>query len=305
MIGVKRACRQLHKRWSIGRWDTLALAGHMSAGALSYYLNPCSPRTSRKPLPDHEAIRRDLESAGVEVVPYRIDVAAFDAWLDEVFWPEHYVEQCGEVFREKALEHYVGAQLLEMQAADVLIDVAAATSPWRELSERRYGCTTYSLDLAFPRGVHGKKIGADATQMPVPESWASKLALHCAFEVFEGNADMAFIPEAERVLKLGGRMVILPLYLHDTSHIDSSPLSDRRGLDYESAQRVWRDDGWIVRFSRKYSAASFVERVVSQVRSMNLKIFTIENEKDVSPACYLKFAALFEKGDAGEEHDQV
>jgi len=305
MIGVKRACRQLRRRWTIGRRDTLALAGHMSAGAISYYLNPCSLRTSRKSAPDHDAIRRGLDEAGLDVVPYRIDVDAFHAWLDEVRWPAKYVEQTGEVFHEKALEHYVGAQLLELRSDDVLIDVAASTSPWQELSERMYGCQAYSLDLAFPAGVRGKKIGADATRMPVPDGWASKLALHCAFEVFEGTADMAFIAEAERVLRADGRMVILPLYLHDTYHIDSSPLSDRRGLDYEEARRVWRDDGWIVRFSRKYSVDSFVERVVSRLRSMKLKIVRIENEQDVGAACYLKYAALFEKADAGAEHDQV
>ncbi|MDI3545099.1 MAG: hypothetical protein PWQ96_2400 [Clostridia bacterium] len=90
-------------------------------------------------------------------------------------------------------------------------------------------------------------------------------------------------------------MVILPLYMHNFYFLDSSPFTDRRNLDYQGAERVWRDDGHIIRFSRKYSVEAFVERIVTNLGGFNLKIFFIENEKEVSPRCYLKFAAVFEK----------
>ena len=121
------------------------------------------------------------------------------------------------------------------------------------------------------------------------------MALHCAYEMFEGDADIRLLPEAQRVLAAGGKMVILPLYMHNLYFADSSPWSDRRGLDYQGAERVWRDDGHRVRFSRKYSVDAFLKRVVSNMGDLKLKIYYIENEKEVSPICYLKFAAVFEK----------
>ena len=90
-------------------------------------------------------------------------------------------------------------------------------------------------------------------------------------------------------------MVILPLYMHNFYFADSSPLADRRGLDYQGAERVWRDDGYKVRFSRKYSVKAFLERVVSNLNGLSLKIYYIENEREVDDKCYLKFAAVFEK----------
>lgn len=92
-------------------------------------------------------------------------------------------------------------------------------------------------------------------------------------------------------------MVILPLYMHNFSFVDSSPFTDRRGLDYQGAERVWRDDGHRVRFSRKYSVKAFKERVVNNLSGFSLKIYYIENEKeeDAILNLYLKFAAVFEK----------
>lgn len=297
MTSVRRAMRHWKPH---GMVDALSLAGHLSAGVLDYYLNPWTQRQRCMSPPDHDTIAATLSRAGVTVKPYSIDLIDFQQWLDLVSFPEKYQRQCGAIFKEKALEHYVGAKLLSIQPGDVLIDVASSNSPWSEMAERAYECSAYALDLCFKRGIHGRRIGADATAMPLPDGWANGMALHCSFEMFEGTADIDLIPEAQRVLKPGGRMVILPLYLHDAYFAYSSPLSDRRGLDYQGAARVWRDDEWPVRFSRKYSVDSFVERIVSALGSMKLTVYVMQNETQVASNCYLKFAALFEKPVTGD-----
>lgn len=48
--------------------------------------------------------------------------------------------------------------------------------------------------------------------------------------------------------------------MHNFYFADSSPITDRRRLDYQGAIRVWRDDGHRVRFSRKYSVVVFIKR---------------------------------------------
>ena len=278
-----------------GLLDTIGLSFHIVAGLIDFYLNPFSKKQSKLPLPDYERIKIDFEKSGLEVVQFSININEFFEWLKEANFPKYYSQSYGDVFIEKALEHYVSAKLLDLQKGDILIDVAAASSPWFEIAERMYGCTAYALDLAFPPGINGKKIGADATNMPLPDGFATKMALHCAYEMFEGDADIRLLPEAYRVLAGGGKMVILPLYMHNFYFADSSPFTDRRDLDYQGAERIWRDDGHRVRFSRKYSVDAFLNRVVSNLSGLNLKIYYFENEKEVSPKCYLKLAALFEK----------
>jgi hypothetical protein len=289
---VSRAVKRIQKK---GLLDTAGFALHILSGLADFYLNPFAKKQSRLTKLDYNRIKRDFEARGIEVVPYQIDINEFKAWLSEAKFPEYYSKSYDDVFSEKALEHYVGSKLLDLYKGDVLIDVAASSSPWLEISERMYDCTTYALDLGFPPGINGKKIGADATAMPIPSGFATKMVLHCAYEMFEGDADIRLLPEAYRVLAGGGKMVILPLYMHNFYFADSSPLSDRRDLDYQKAERVWRDDGHRVRFSRKYSVEAFSDRVVNNLTGFKLKIFHIENEKEVSPACYLKFAAVFEK----------
>ena len=283
-IRGKRITGIIGATWNVGQ------------GLMDYYLNPSAKKQSELPKQNYEKIRADMENAGLQVIPYRIDVADFYKWLDKAAFPKEYIDSYGTKFVEKALEHYLGAKLLELGGReDVMIDIAAASSPWFEIAERMYGCKAYALDLSFPEGINEKKIGADATATPLPDGFATKIALHCAYEMFEGDADIRLIPEAERVLAPGGRMIILPLYMHNFYFADSSPLADRRGLDYQGAVRVWRDDVHNVRFSRKYSVNAFIERVVKHLGSLSLTIYFIENEKEVDPICYCKFVAVFQK----------
>jgi len=237
-----------------------------------------------------------MEQAGLKVFPYRVDIPEFKAWVGEAGFEEKYQVCYGSLFVEKALEHYVGAQILDLKPRQVLVDVAAASSPWMIIAERLYHVHAFSLDLRPSTSPSGRQIAADATRMPFRDESIDCMALHCAYETFEGDADSRLVAEASRVLRSGGRMVILPLYMHHLYFAESSPGTDRRGLDYQSALRVWREPLTSpARFSRKYNVSALMERVVGVKERLDLKIYYIENETEVDPVCYLKFAALFEK----------
>lgn len=67
-------------------------------------------------------------------------------------------------------------------------------------------------------GIHqtrpGWNIGRNAAAIPLPSASLDGMTLHCAFEHFEGNADSQFIRECARLLKSGGKAVILTLYVN-------------------------------------------------------------------------------------------
>ncbi len=64
----------------------------------------------------------------------------------------------------------------------------------------------------------------------------SKIALHCAYEMFENDADINLINEANRVLRKGGKMIIIPLYMDHIYHIQyaSQDITQWKHLKRES-----------------------------------------------------------------------
>ncbi|RJS78986.1 hypothetical protein CW713_08880 [Methanophagales archaeon] len=174
-------------------------------GMIDYHFNPNALKQSEiEPFIDNEKIRQEFIDSGFEVIDYEIDKADFTQWIHEVNFPTEYSEDYGEVFTEKALEHYLSSKLLDLNENDVFVDVAAASSPWYDLAERRYKCKSFAVDLHLPPKNDSRLIECDATNMPFDDESISKIALHCAYEMFENDADINLIKEANRVLSWGG-----------------------------------------------------------------------------------------------------
>ena len=275
--------------------QTLSYGSHKMEGLASCYLNPWALRTRDVEALDVEQVRQQLQAAGVTVPEYQIDRAGYEQFMQRAAWPpDFYGGPERGLYYEKTLEHYVGAALLELNPEDVLVDVAACGSPWYAIAPRLYGCEAYALDLNYPAGVHGHEIGADATATGLPDGFATKISVHCAFEMFENDADIRFLREAARLLRRGGKAVIVPLYMHHRLYyVESNPRLDRRGLDYSGAVRVWRTRH--VRFSRKYSPRAFLSRLVAGAAALHPHVWWVANAQQVHPDCYLRFALTLQK----------
>jgi SAM-dependent methyltransferase len=250
---------------------------------------------------DYEKIREEFITGGFEIEDYEITKDDFTHWLNEVNFPAKYAEGYGKAFTEKALEHYLSSKLLDLNENDVFIDVAAASSPWYDMAGKRYKCKSYAIDLRLPKNnTDPRLIQCDATRMPFAEGSVTKMALHCAYEMFENDADTNLIKEANRVLGKGGRMIILPLYMDHFYYILSNPKANRSGVVYGKAKRVWRDDKYRTRFDRHYSVEAFKERVADYKDKLKLKLYYFTNGKqmqqNIDDIIYIKFAACFTKG---------
>lgn len=224
---------------------------------------------SKDPVKNHGAyvrLRDHLDRLGVRVEDISVDVSDFRKWLKAYPEIDSAYCGCGDYHMEKCLEHYLSFTYLGLSSEDTFIDVAAADSPYSGLLRRRIGLTAYRMDMSYPKGVHGSDIGADAGDTGLPDGFATAMALHCAYECFMGDADIRFVHEAARLLRPGGSCVIVPLYLHDTYFISTSPYCNQECVVIDSgARKVWRDDSYKVPFSRHYSPQSFVERVYSRL----------------------------------------
>ena len=153
-------------------------------------------------------IKSELRKNGFNVIDFKINISNYMNYLKNAEYnkyPRYFnlTKRTGR-FIEKSLEHYLTAELLNLSKDDTYIDIANANSPTPDIYYKLYGCKVYRQNLWSPKGIHENIIGGDASNMPVKDEFASKMALHCSFEHFEQKSDTNFIKEVSRVLKKGG-----------------------------------------------------------------------------------------------------
>ena len=237
-----------------------------------------------------------LQTMGVKVKNFKIDVADYQHYFAAARYSKDYKDYYPFSISEKSLEHYLAAKLLNLNESDVYIDVASENSPVPEIYHRLFGCRTYRQDVVYPPGLNGDMIGGDASNMPVPPEFASKIGLHCSFEHFEGNSDINFIRETSRILISGGRVCIVPLYILEKYAIQTDPLFvDSSEIHFEDDAIVYCAKGWGNRHGRFYDPEHFVTRVCNNLGDLKIIFYRFTNFKDVDESCYARFAILIEK----------
>lgn len=284
-------------------------ANHMFTNAIKYRLNRglfwnrcCNNVRNPKQI---EAIRYTTEIINeiVEILkmnnfnvkPYTIDVADYHSYLKAANYEtfSYYKNGKGKNFPEKSLEHYLAFKFLNLKADDVYIDIGNFESPTLDIYHNLVDCITYKQDLQFPEGVHGNTIGGDAGNLPLPNGFASKMGLHCAFEHFENDSDIRFIREAGRVLRPGGKVCIVPFYLFNQYAIQTNPAHAL--IDIEPDAVAYCAKNYHNRHGRFYDVPHIISRIRNNLGPLKLTIFVMQNEKEVDPSCYVKFIGLFEK----------
>jgi SAM-dependent methyltransferase len=264
------------------------------------YFKPLAQRDRQnrfEPL-DMAQVEERLTRWGIALEPYRVNWHGF-----EEFQRQH----AGQFGRwngkiEKQLEYFISRDLLDIQPDDCLIDIGSWYSPYPDLIRREYGCTVYAQDLSYGQGIHGWQIGGDAAALPLTDGSVSKMALHCTFEHFEGDTDTRFVREVSRVLAPGGRVVIVPLYIHQDYTIWSDPsLFASSRIQPDSGAKVYLNVGWSNQFGRHYSPEALRDRIARQAGGLSFKVLQIANVPDLDPRCYVRFIGLLDK----KVHDSI
>jgi SAM-dependent methyltransferase len=241
----------------------------------------------------------ELKASDFNVKDYRIDVSGYLAYIKNAQYNKYPAYMNGgkaKNFVEKSLEHYLAAKFLNLNVSDVYIDIASSDSPAAEIYSKLYGLKFYKQDLLFCPGLHGNIIGGDASNIPLEDGFATKMGLHCSFEHFEQDSDVKFIKEASRVLRKGGRLCILPLYMFNKYAIQTDPVVLPKGRTHFESDAVLRCvKNWPIRHSRFYDVAHLISRIRNNLNNLEMCIYVIENEKEIDTSCYVKFVALFEK----------
>jgi hypothetical protein len=113
-------------------------------------------------------------------------------------------------------------------------------------------------------------------------------------EHFEGDREIRFLREADRVLRPGGKLCIAPIYFNHTyciqTDLDAWPLHPPR---FEGDAVICAAEGWGEVHGRFYDPAHFAERILANLGQLRLTLCRVQNYEDVARDCYLKFAAVF------------
>ncbi|MCC5876359.1 MAG: class I SAM-dependent methyltransferase [Candidatus Sumerlaeia bacterium] len=255
---------------------------------------PVDQRTREDVILDEPAIARELKKTDIPTRNIDIDVGRFREWRREADYEGRHEGYYTDNLDEKSLEHFLAADLANLQSGQVVIDVASQTGIAGEIYERLYGVEVYRQDLEYPAGMNDRLIGGDAADMPVPDNFADVLTLHCSFEHFEGPSDTGFIREAGRVLKPGGTCIIAPLYLAQYYiGLTHPPMAD--GVPFEPRMRIHALRHWKNRFGRMYSVDKFIERVWNHRGDLEGEILLVDNFRDVADSVYLRYILVLKK----------
>jgi SAM-dependent methyltransferase len=227
---------------------------------------------------------------------FAVDVVEYNNYFTAARYQSDFPQYYPSNLPEKSLEHYIAAKLLQLTEHDVYIDIASEHSPVPDIYHRLFGVRAYRQDLAYPDGLHGDEIGGNAANMPVLDEFASKMALHCSFEHFEGDADMRFIRECNRVLQPGGAVCFVPLYLSEEYAIQTDPTTAvREAVQFEEDAILQCAPGWGNRHGRFYDPVHVFMRIVPNLGQLHINLYRLANVQKAHPSCYARFAMLLSK----------
>lgn len=257
-----------------------------------------APRYNNPTAAELDQIERDLRALDIEIMDYSPSAEAFRAFQAENYFPGDYLGgRNNAVWDEKLLEHWIASERLGLDnyaPNDVYVDVAAASSPWAHAVREHKGVESYAIDLGEV-GDSYKNLAyyriEDATATSFANASVKGASLHCAYEMFVGNNDVRFVSEVARILAPGGKVVILPLYMHTHYCAYSTPEYFGKGYSDPSAKEYVRLDCMGVPSSRKYNAAMLKSRVLDTIvsKGMSYTLLALRNKAELGEGIYCHF----------------
>lgn len=233
----------------------------------------------------------------IEVEYLRADKNEYLDYIKKAKYERLYPKYYSWNFHEKTFEHFVAFKLLNLDNGDNFLDIAAETSPHSEIFSRLTGCNSFQQDIMFKKGIHGNKIGSSATQIPLKNDSIQGAILACSIEHFENNDDIDSVKEIVRLLDNTGKIVILPLYLHQFAFCITDPrFAVPNDVRFDENIKIHCIPDWANRHGRFYSAETLYERLIKPNQDkMKFKIYYMENFKEIHESLYCRFVLVGEK----------
>lgn len=197
----------------------------------------------------------------------------FDVFYRKGIWPR-YERKIAEYF---IAYNFLGLDRVKGKRDFVYIDGAASSSPWAKWLRDNLEIKSYAVDINKPVTNSNIYIQADITQLPFNDESVDAISLQSALETFPGNVDIEFIKECGRVLKPGGKCVIVPLYLNSEYVNAYGPSYYRKTRAEKQAIKYYRFD-YNMPFTRLLDVKNLKSRIcdIAEKSNMNYQLFELE-----------------------------
>lgn len=191
----------------------------------------------------------------------------------------------GKSLHKKGLEFFFSAQILNIESDDILLDAAGGRSKYLKAVRENTGLQNLYLTDHIFEGVRQldngiKIVGGDISSIHLKNNSINKIACHHAFEHFQAEKDVKFIKESYRLLKVGGVLVIIPLFLTDYYiecwNIETSEHFDENSfviIDKTASIPGADDDGHFARF---YDMDALKNRIIRPAEKLGFECEIIE-----------------------------
>lgn len=238
----------------------------------------------------------EIKKNRIPLKEFQIDLDNYNQYIGNAQYKIRHSDYYADNFFEKTLEHYLSYKLLRLQKNDNFVDIASEHSPVGEIFSRLTGCNSYSHDIMFEKGIHGNKIGSDASSIPVPDNFFKAAIATCSIEHFEHDSDIGFMKEMERVLDRVGKCIIVPLYLYIKASCQTDPQYSIPGnVTYDDDVDIYCAKGWGNRHGRFYSVNSLIDRLIKPNLKMKFEIYLLKNPEVIDRSVYCRFILVGEK----------
>jgi hypothetical protein len=219
-------------------------------------------------------------------------------WAAE-YYPD-YLATFGDLRHKKLIEFYTTFRILSPCSQHVFMDAAGGANGYlahlrcrkKILQDKRISTSTREAlgpDVQYLEG--------DAGAIPLPDRSVDCIACHHSFEHFQGDSDTAFIKEVQRLLAVGGRCCIVPLFIVNryceiTDRISFRLKFDRGSLRIIDPTAVIPGGSGSGNYARAYDVSAFQRRVMQGVDLARFKVsicsLSIDGEvlPDMSLRCH-------------------
>lgn len=245
---------------------------------------------------DFQTVEKSFHKEGLKLPDYFVKKERFIEFSNDFgFGDDFYGGKDKPVWTEKVLEHFIAWEMVvrNLKKDELYIDVAAASSPWvKMLNEKGFKAVGIDLNRSYKFPDDPNYLVMDATNTTFKDGSVSGVSLQCAFEMFTGDDDINLIKELGRILKIGGKALVIPLYMN-THYCGFTSKEFRFSRKYhdKGSKLYLREEFKGIPFARDYDVLTLKERVLDTAdkNGLEYKIYVLRNGREIHEGVYCHF----------------